>query len=139
MNVKAWIWGFCTNPWCWSWKLLELLSQFGWHSSYHQRDLFGPHLLHLFSLFLQLLVLLSLFVLRLPDVTVSENWHIYLNCSLLLLVNHSQHLLADSQLTSQVGSMALYALGVVMTGKRPTHESKFQICTLLEEILWSFT
>ena len=56
-------------------------------------------------------------MLRLPDVTVSEDWHIYLNCSLLVLVDHSQHLLADGQLTSQVVSMALYAWGIVKTGK----------------------
>ena len=100
-------------------------------------DLFGLHLQHQLKLFLQLLVLPDLFVLHLPDETVSEDWHIYLNCSLLLLVNHSQHVLADGQLISQVVSMALYAGGVVMTGKRPTHESKFQNCTLLGEILQS--
>ena len=96
--------------------------------SFHHWDLFGLHLQHLFQLVLQLLVLLRLFVLHLLDVNVS-------NCSLLLQVNHSQRLLADGQLTSQVVSMFLYALGVIMTRKRPTHESKFHISTVLEEIL----
>ena len=106
--------------------------------SYYHWEVFGLHLLHMFMLFLKLLVLLYLFVLRLADVTVSGDWHINLNCSLQLQVNHSQRLLADGQFTSHV-SMALYAWGVVVTGKRPTHESKFQICKVLEEIHRSFT
>ena len=85
------------------------------------------NLLHLSKLFLQLLVLLHLFVLSLPDVTFSEDYHVYLNCSLLLQVNHSQRLLADGQLTSQVVSMALYAWVAVLTGKRPTNESNFEV------------
>ena len=138
---QAWIWRIC--PDVAPGKCLKVFSPSLGGTAPNAPSTTGTFLVFTFNICsscsFELLVLPNLFVLRLAAVAVSKDWHIYLNCFLLLLVNHSQCLLADAQLTSQVVSMALYAWGVVMTGKRSTHESKFQIFTLLEEILRSFT
>ena len=131
---QAWIWGFCLDvaPG----KHLSFSPSLGGTAPNAPRTT-GTFLVFTFNICSSCSFSSWYFLIFLCS--ASEDWHIYLNCFLLLLFNHSQCLLADGQLTSQVVSMALYAWGVFMTGKRPTHESKFQIFTLLEEILRSFT